>query len=126
MSSYFSEACKVLGIQRIHTSSYPESNGVAEMWHRTLHTGLSHLVNNSDTDWDLQLSYFLMGYIATPHHHRVQPILFASREMSLPGNDNLKAKVAKNPPDIDQRIENLKASLRSAFRSVKWANRRSH
>jgi len=45
--------------------------------------------------------------------------------MSLPGNDNLKAKVATNARDIDQRIESLKASLRSAFRSVKWADKRS-
>jgi len=45
--------------------------------------------------------------------------------MSLPGNDNLKAKVATNARDIDQRIESLKASLRSAFRSVKWANKKS-
>jgi ribosomal protein L21E len=119
----------VLGIQRIYTSCYyPESNGVAERWHRTLHTGLSHLVNNSHTDWDLQLSFFLMGYRATPHTTTgYSPFyLLHGREMSLPGNDNLKAKVATNARDIDQRIESLKASLKSALRSVKWANRRSH
>jgi hypothetical protein len=31
MSSFFSEKFKVLGIQRTQTSSYPESNGVAEV-----------------------------------------------------------------------------------------------
>ena len=46
--------------------------------------------------------------------------------MALPGNENLKAKVATNSRDIDQRVENPKASLRSAFRSVKWANKKSH
>ena len=46
--------------------------------------------------------------------------------MSLPGNENLKAKVSTNPRDIDQRVENLKGSLRSAFRAVKWANKKSH
>ena len=120
----FSETCKVLGIQRIHTSSYhPESNGVAERWHRTLHTGPSHLVNHSHTDWDLQLSFFIMGYRATPHTTTgYSPFyLLHGREMSLRGNDNLKAKVVTNARNIDQRIESLKASLRSAFRSVKWA-----
>ena len=128
MSSFFSETCKVLGIQRIHASSYPESNGVAEIWQRTLHTGLSHLVNHSHTDWDLQLSFLLMGYRATPHTTTgYSPFyLLHGRVMSLPGNDNLKAKVATNARDIDQRIESLKASLRSAFRSVKWANKKSH
>ena len=36
------------------------------------------------------------------------------------------APLATNARDTDQRIESLKASLRSPFRSVKWANRRSH
>jgi transposase InsO family protein len=51
MFSFFSETCKVLGFQKIHISSYhPESNGLAERWHWTLHTSLSHLVNNSHTN----------------------------------------------------------------------------
>jgi hypothetical protein len=104
MSSFFSETCKVLGIQRIHTSSYhPESNGTAERWHWTLHTGLSHLVKHSHTDWDLQLHFFLMGCRATPHTTTgYSPFhLLHGREMPLPGNDNLKAKFATNARDID-------------------------
>jgi hypothetical protein len=46
--------------------------------------------------------------------------------MSFPGNDNLKARVATKARDIDQRIKSLKVSLGSAFRSVKWANKKSH
>jgi hypothetical protein len=46
--------------------------------------------------------------------------------MSLPSSENLKAKVHSNPREIDKRVEHLKASLRSAFRSVKWANKKSH
>jgi len=129
MSSFFRETCKVLGIQRIHTSSFhPQSNGAVERWHRTLHTGLSHLVNHSHTDWDLQVSFFLMGYRATPHTTTgYSPFyLLHGRELSLPGSENLKAKVPTNLREIDQRVENLKASLRSAFRSVKWANKKSH
>jgi len=118
----------VLRIHRIHTSScHPESNGVAESWHRTLHTGLSHLVNHSHRDWDLQLPFFIV-YRATSHTNTGYSPFYLQhgREMSLPGNDNLKSKVATNGRDIDQRIESLKASLRSAFRSAKWANKKSH
>jgi hypothetical protein len=43
----------------------------------------------------------------------------------FPGNDNFKAKVATNAGDIDQRIESLKVYLKSAFRYVKWANKKS-
>jgi len=101
----------------IHTSSYhPESNGVVERWPGTLHTGLSHLVNHSHTDWDLQVHFFLMGYTATPHTTMgYSPFyLLHGREMALPGNENLKANVATKSRDID-RVENLKASLRSAL-----------
>jgi hypothetical protein len=66
-----------------------------------------------------------MGYRATPHTTTgYGPFyLLHWREMSLPGNDNLKTKVATNARDIDQGIESLKANLRSAFRSVKWAKK---
>ena len=55
-------------------------------------------------DWDLQLPFFLMGYRATPHTTTgYSPCyLLHGREMSLPGNDNLKAKVATNARDIFQ------------------------
>ena len=35
MSSFFQETCKILGIQKIHTTSWhPQSNGCAERFHR--------------------------------------------------------------------------------------------
>jgi hypothetical protein len=126
---FFNNTCKVLGIQRIHTSSYhPESNGVVERWHRTLHTGLSHLINHSHMDWNLQVPFFLNGYRATPNTTTgYSPFyLLHERETSLPADENLKVKVTTNVRDMDQRIESLKANLRSAFRSVKCANQKSH
>jgi len=63
---------------------------------------------------------------ATHHKPGTAHFICFTGEMSLPGNDNLKAKVATNARDIDQRIESLKASLRSAFRSVKWAKQKTH
>ena len=118
----------MLGIQRIHTSSYhPESNGVVERWHRTLHKGLSHLVNHSHTDWDIQVPFFLMGYRSTPHTTTgYSPFnLLHGRDVTS-RQRKPEAKVGTNARDIDQRVESLKASLRSAFRSVKWANKKSH
>jgi len=52
-SSFFNETRKVMGIRRSRTSSYhPMSNGHAERKHRTLHTALSHYLNQSHTARD--------------------------------------------------------------------------
>jgi hypothetical protein len=68
MSEFFKETCKVLGIRKVHTTSYhPMSNGVTERFHRSLHAGLSHYVNASHTNWDLQVPFYLMAYRATPN-----------------------------------------------------------
>jgi hypothetical protein len=48
------------------------------------------------------------------------------REMVLLGNDNLKAKIASENPDHKRCLENLKSSLKLAYRAVARANRKSH
>ena len=68
MSSFFQGTCKILEIRRIRTSSYhPESNGVIERWHTSLHSGLSHYINATNTNWDTLAPFYLMSYRVTPH-----------------------------------------------------------
>jgi transposase InsO family protein len=59
-SSLFSELCKRLGIQRIHTVPYhPQANGCVERFHRTLKTALTAHLNKRD--WFEQLPSVLLG-----------------------------------------------------------------
>ena len=68
MSTFFSETCKILGIRKIHTTSYHSmSNGLPERWHRSLHTGLLHYINASHTNWDVVVPFYLIAYRATPN-----------------------------------------------------------
>jgi hypothetical protein len=46
--------------------------------------------------------------------------------MILPGNENLKAKISIENPDHKRRLENLKSSLKLAYKAVARANRKSH
>jgi hypothetical protein len=46
--------------------------------------------------------------------------------MVLPGNENLKAKSSTENPDHKRRLENLKSSLKLAYKAVVRANRKSH
>ena len=129
MSSFFQETCRVLGIRRTRTTSYhPASNGVIERWHRDLHTGMSHYINASNTNWDTLIPFFLMAHRATPHTVTgYSPFyLLHGREMQLPSNDSLRARCTRRPTSQDRRIENLKASLRRAYKTVAKANRKAH
>ena len=128
MSSFFQETCKLLGIRTTRTSTYhPMSNGVLERWHRSLHDGLSHYINSANTNWDTLVPFFLMAYRATPNTVTGYSPFFLlhGREMETPSNDNLKARVATGNLDHDRRLENLRKSLKSAYKLAARANQKS-
>jgi transposase InsO family protein len=128
MSAFFQETCKLLGVRTTRTTSFhPMSNGVVERWHRSLHTGLSHYVNAANTNWDTLVPFFLMVYRATPNTVTGYSPLFLlhGREMETPNNDNLKARVATDNPDLNRRLENLKETLKTAYKLAAEANQRT-
>ena len=71
---------------------------------------------------------FLMAYRATPNTTtKYSPFyLLHGTEMPIPTNENLKAKISKESLSHSQRLENLKASIRSVYKLGRGANRRSH
>jgi len=129
MPSFFRETCKILGIHKTNTTSYhPESNGMIERLHRDLHSGLSHYVNSANTNWDILVPFFLISHRATPHCTTKHSPFFLlhGREMILRSQENLKARVSGENLGQKQRLENLKTSLKTAYKSVAKANRISH
>jgi len=129
MSSFFQETCKVLGIRRTRTTSYhPGSNGTLERWHKDLHTALSHYINAANTNWDTIVPFFLIAHRAQPHSSTGYSLFFLlhGREMQLPNDDTLRARRVKVSTDLEQRIENRKASLRRAYEEVRKSNRKAH
>jgi len=101
---------------------------MVERLHRSLHSGLSHYVNATNTNWDVLTPFFLMAYRATPNTVRgYSPFyLIHRREMHLPNQDNLKAKISAQPLEHNRRLKSLKASLKLAYKSVRQANRKGH
>ena len=78
------------------SSYHPPVNGTVERLHRSLHPGLSHYVNATNTNWDALTPIFLMAYRATPNTVTgYSPFyLLHGREMQLPNQDDLKAKIS--------------------------------
>jgi hypothetical protein len=119
----------ILGVRTVHTTSFhPQSNAQVERWHRSLHAGLSHYINTTNTNWDNLLPFFLVAYRATPNTvSGYSPFfLLHVREMTLPSRENLKPQLPKENFSPYQRLEYLKSSLRIAYKLAAKANRKSH
>jgi hypothetical protein len=71
--------------------------------------------------------FYLVAYRATPNSvtGHTPFYLLHGREVEIPNNDNLKARVASGNSDVDRRLENLKASLKKAYKFVAESNRKS-
>ena len=69
-----------------------------------------------------------MSHRATPHSTTgFSPFfLLHGREMVLPSHDDLKARVTGENLDHKHRLENLKTSLKTAYKTVAKANRSSY
>ena len=129
MSVFFNETCKVMQISRARTTPYrPSSNGMVERFHRSLNAGLTHYFNVANTNWDEILLFLLMSYRAMPNTARGYSPFFLlhGREMTLPSNKNLKAKLTKADPSLSEWMDKLKAGLKQVYKSASIASKASH
>jgi hypothetical protein len=69
-----------------------------------------------------------MAYCSTPNTITgFSPYyLLHGRKMVLPNSNDLEAKILTENSGHDSRLENLKSSLRHAYKLVKKANKKSH
>lgn len=68
ISIFFKDICKLLGIDKIHTSPYhPQSNGSLERYHKDLKNFLSQFIEGSQRDWDQWHPYAMMAHNMTTH-----------------------------------------------------------
>jgi hypothetical protein len=77
---------------------------MVERFHTVLHDSISHYIDSTGTNWDVVLPFFLLAYRGTPHSTTgYSPLyLLHGREMVLPNEGDLKAKVLHDIQDVDQ------------------------
>jgi len=67
-SELFSEVCKLLEVDKLHTTPYrPQTNGCIERFHLTLNRMLGKVVSENQKDWDSHLPAVLSVYRASKH-----------------------------------------------------------
>jgi len=87
-SELFAEVMKLLGVQRTRTTPLHPSANPVERYNRTLKEHLMLMINETQSDWDLQAQLFLMGYRALPHQVTgISPcMLMLGRHINLPAD----------------------------------------
>ena len=67
-SELFSEVCKLLEVDKLHTTPYhPQTNGCIERFHLTLNRMLGKVIAENQKDWDSHLPAVLSAYRASKH-----------------------------------------------------------
>ena len=63
-----SEICRLLDIDKMHSTSYhPQTQTACERFHRTLNGMMGKVVSEHQKDWDLWLPYIMAAYRSTQH-----------------------------------------------------------
>ena len=95
---------KLLGLKKVYTTAYhPQTDGLVERSNRTLTDMLSKKVLRSSKDWDVQLTYVLFAYRASPQQSTGESPFFLlyGRDPVLPSEKMLKPSTERDDIDVD-------------------------
>jgi len=122
-SSIMRSVCKLLGIDKMHTTSYrPSTNSAAERFHRTLNSMLGKVVSENQKDWDTKLPFVMAAYRASRHESTgYSPnFLVLGRDVRTPLDVVLNLPVAEGEAtNYDDYVSKLEERLRYAYSVVK-------
>lgn len=131
LSKLMADVYKLLGLKKVNTTAYhPQTDGLVERFNRTLTDMLSKKVLRSSKDWDVQLSYVLFAYRASPQQSTGESPFFLlyGRDPVLPSEEMLKSNPETNNVDVgDYRSEiaiRMSTAWESAQSKIKSAQQR--
>lgn len=86
-SQLFSEMCRLFNFKKTHTAPYhPQSDGMVEVFNKTLAYMLLAYVDEHHNDWDEHLPYVMMAYRSTVHETTctIPNMMMLDREVATP------------------------------------------
>jgi hypothetical protein len=119
MSELFKRVCKLLKIEKIHTTAYhPESNGAVERAHKSLIEYLRCFCNPKLNNWDEWLPFACFEYNTTPH----SVTKFTPYEVLFGRIANIPGRLQKQPEpvyNIDDITLDIKHKMQSCHQVAK-------
>ena len=118
------EVCKLLDIDKLHTTAYkPSTNAAIERFHRTLNSMIGKVVNERQDDWDLMLPYVMAAFRSSVHESTgYSPnMLMLARENRAPvdlmyGTGDVPDEQVATYDDF---VENVRDRLQTAYTLVR-------
>ena len=118
LSELMQEICKLMGTEKVNTSSYhPQTDGLVERFNRTLTAMLAKTVEKDGRDWDHRLPYVLFAYrTSLQESTRESPFhLLYGRDARLPTEAALSHPRTCYQVDLDDYKVDLVANLSDAW-----------
>ena len=121
-STIMREVCKLLDIDKMHTTSYKPSTNPTERLNKTLNAMIGRVVNERQTDWDLLLPYIMAAVRnARQESTNYTPnFLMLGREVRVPVDFLLgEGNSPEHPVTYDDFVENVRERMLSAHDLVR-------
>ncbi|GFX83964.1 retrovirus-related Pol polyprotein from transposon 412 [Trichonephila clavipes] len=114
VSAVLKGVCELLGIDKTKTTPlHPQSDGMVEMFNRTILNNISLMVSKNQQDWDQKVPLFLLAYRSAVHEttgYSPSQMLFG-RDLRLPC-DLLYGRPPDTPSSPEEYVQNLQARFK--------------
>lgn len=121
-SLLFIDICRILGIEKIRTTSYePRTNGLIERFHRTMNQMLGKMVADNHRNWHEVLPIVAAAYRASVHESTdfSPSFLIFGRENIMPVNIVYGSPPFAEPKTQTAYAQNLREMLQYAYEVVR-------
>jgi hypothetical protein len=122
MSGFFQDVCRILKIEKIHTTAYnPRGNGLVERFNKTLGSALKKSASANHKDWDIRIPFILFAYRTSMQSSaKTSPfMLMYGREPKLPIDimfEDPNEEKIYDPEDYRKKMVDLSTKAREIAR----------
>lgn len=126
-SKLFKELCKLLDIEKTHTTPWhPQSDGLVERFNRTLETLMRQTTRPDQSDWDIQVPICCMAYRAAIHEttRKTPNCMMLGRELPMPSHLLVATPENRTKQDVNTYVQNLERNMQKSHEAARDNSKR--